>query len=577
MPDVRSAIEQRLAAAFDAVHAGADPVLRPSDRADLQANGALPLAKVLGRAPAEIARSVVEQLDIADLCDEVEVSGNGFINLTLSTRYLAERLGDLARDPRLGIEAVASPETIVVDYSAPNVAKEMHVGHLRTTVIGDALARMLTFLGHDVRRENHIGDWGTPFGMLIEHLVDLGEEEGASELSAGDLTGFYQQARASFDSDDGFADRSRRRVVLLQSGDDETLRLWRVLVAGSVRYFDAVYSKLGVQLTDDDIVGESYYNDMLAGVVEELEAKGLLVVHDGAMCVFPPGFENRNGDPLPLIVQKSDGGYGYASTDLAAIRHRVLDLGAQRMLYVVGAPQKQHFQMCFAVAAMAGWLTDETQAIHVSFGSVLGADGRMVATRTGGTVTLVGLLDEAVDRARAAIAGRRSADPNNEAGSDDDDVVAKMVGIGAVKYSDLSTDRGRDYVFDWDRMLAFEGNTGPYLQYAHARIRSIFRRGDVSVPAPAAPALRDPHERALGLALLRFPVALDDTLATYSPHKLCGYLFDVASAFTSFYENCRVLVDDEAQRTSRLILCDLSARVLSLGLSLLGIEAPERM
>ena len=305
------------------------------------------------------------------------MSGNGFINLTLSTGYLAVRLGDLAGDPRLGIEAVATPETIVVDYSAPNVAKEMHVGHLRTTVIGDALARMLTFLGHDVRRENHIGDWGTPFGMLIEHLVDLGEEEGASELSAGDLTGFYQQARASFDSDDGFADRSRRRVVLLQSGDDETFRLWRVLVAGSVRYFDTVYSKLGVQLTDDDIVGESYYNDMLAGVVEELEAKGLLVVHDGAKCVFPPGFANRNGDPLPLIVQKSDGGYGYASTDLAAIRHRVLDLGAKRMLYVVGAPQTQHFQMCFAVAAMAGWLTDEAQAIHVSFGSVLGADGRM--------------------------------------------------------------------------------------------------------------------------------------------------------------------------------------------------------
>lgn len=576
MPDVRSAIEQRLAAAFDAVHAGADPVLRPSDRADLQANGALPLAKVLGRSPAEIARSVVEELDIADLCDEVEVSGNGFINLTLSTGYLAVRLGDLAGDPRLGIEAVATPETIVVDYSAPNVAKEMHVGHLRTTVIGDALARMLTFLGHDVRRENHIGDWGTPFGMLIEHLVDLGEEEGASELSAGDLTGFYQQARASFDSDDGFADRSRRRVVLLQSGDDETFRLWRVLVAGSVRYFDTVYSKLGVQLTDDDIVGESYYNDMLAGVVEELEAKGLLVVHDGAKCVFPPGFANRNGDPLPLIVQKSDGGYGYASTDLAAIRHRVLDLGAKRMLYVVGAPQTQHFQMCFAVAAMAGWLTDEAQAIHVSFGNVLGADGRMVASRAGGTITLVGLLDEAVDRAREAIAGRRSADPNNDTGSDDDQ-IATMVGIGAVKYSDLSTDRGRDYVFDWDRMLAFEGNTGPYLQYAHARIRSIFRRGEVSVPAPAAPVLRDPHERALAIALLWLPVALDDTLATYSPHKLCSYLFEVASTFTSFYENCRVLVDDEAQRTSRLILCDLSARVLSLGLSLLGIEVPERM
>jgi arginyl-tRNA synthetase len=452
----------------------------------------------------------------------------------------------------------------------------MHVGHLRTTVIGDALARMLSFLGHDVRRENHIGDWGTPFGMLIEHLVDMGEEEGAQELSTGDLSGFYQQARASFDADPTFADRSRHRVVLLQSGDEETLRLWRVLVAESVRYFDVVYAKLGVGLTDEDIVGESFYNDMLPEVVDELDAKGLLVVHEGAKCVFPPGFANRDGDPLPLIVQKSDGGYGYASSDLAAIRHRVLDLGAKQMLYVVGAPQAQHFQMCFAVAAMAGWLTDDTQAVHVSFGNVLGADRRMLASRSGDAVKLVDLLDEAVDRARTAIESRRDAGPDNSTRSDDDE-VATMVGIGAVKYSDLSTDRGRDYVFDWDRMLAFEGNTGPYLQYAHARIRSIFRRGHVSVPEPAAPVLADPHERALGLVLLWFPVALEETLATYSPHKLCGYLFDVAQAFTAFYENCRVLVDDDKQRTSRLILCDLSARVLSLGLSLLGIEAPERM
>jgi arginyl-tRNA synthetase len=576
MPDVRRILEHRLALAFDAIHPGADPVLRPSDRADLQANGALALAKVLGRPPHEIARSVVEELDVADLCDEVEVSGNGFINLTFSSEFLADRLGALAADDRLGIDRVSDPETVLVDYSAPNVAKEMHVGHLRTTVIGDALARMLSFLGHDVRRENHIGDWGTPFGMLIEHLVDMGETEGAKELSTGDLSGFYQQARASFDADPGFADRSRHRVVLLQSGDEETLRLWRVLVGESVRYFDVVYDKLGVELTDDDIVGESYYNDMLAGVVDELDAKGLLVVDDGAKCVFPPGFENRNGDPLPLIVQKSDGGYGYASTDLAAIRHRVFDLGVKRMLYVVGAPQARHFQMCFAVAAMAGWLAEGIEAVHVSFGSVLGVDRRILASRASGAVKLVDLLDEAVDRAKSAMETRREADPS-KTGQGDDDEIARMVGIGAVKYSDLSTDRGRDYVFDWDRMLAFEGNTGPYLQYAHARIRSIFRRGEVAVPAPGAPVLADPHERALGLVLLWFPVALEETLATYSPHKLCGYLFDVASTFTDFYENCRVLVDDEHQRTSRLILCDLSARVLSLGLSLLGIEAPERM
>jgi arginyl-tRNA synthetase len=574
--DVRRLVEQRLSKAFDAVHPGADPVLRPSDRADLQANGALPLAKVLGRPPVDIARSVVDELDVADICDRVEVSGNGFINLTFATPFLAEALGVLAADERLGIRLAPQPETVVVDYSAPNVAKEMHVGHLRTTVIGDALARMLALLGHDVRRENHIGDWGTPFGMLIEHLIDTGEEAGAEELSTGDLTGFYQQARASFDADPAFADRSRHRVVLLQSGDEETLRLWRVLVGESVRYFDAVYAKLGVELTDDDIVGESFYNDMLPEVVDELDAKGLLVVDDGAKCVFPPGFTNRDGDPLPLIVQKSDGGYGYATSDLAAIRHRVRDLGAKRILYVVGAPQAQHFSMCFAVAKMAGWLTDDVAAVHVSFGNVLGADHRMLATRSGQSVKLVDLLDEAVVRAKQAMADRTAVDPNNATGIDDDQVAA-MVGIGAVKYSDLSTDRNRDYVFDWDRMLAFEGNTGPYLQYAHARIRSIFRRGEVPVPDPAAPVLDDPHERSLGLLLLSFPVALDDTLATYSPHKLCGYLFEVAQAFTAFYENCRVLVDDETQRTSRLILCDTSARVLSLGLSLLGIEAPERM
>jgi len=478
MDDVRSLVERRLAGAFDAVARGADPVVRPSERADLQANGALALAKELGRSPVEIARSVVEHLDVSDICDVVEVSGPGFINLTFSSSFLAERLGVLAADDRLGIEPSDRPQTVVVDYSAPNVAKEMHVGHLRTTVIGDALARMLSHLGDDVRRENHIGDWGTPFGMLIEHLVDLGEERAAEELSTGDLSGFYQQGRAAFDSDPEFAERSRRRVVLLQSGDEETLRLWRVLVGQSIRYFNVVYEKLGVELTDADIVGESFYNELLAEVVGELEDKGLLVVHDGAKCVFPPGFTNREGEPLPLIVQKSDGGYGYAATDLAAIRHRVRDLGATRILYVVGAPQAQHFQMCFAVATMAGWLTDEIEAVHVTFGNVLGADRRMLASRAGAAVKLVDLLDEAVDRARQAIESRRVLEPGEVAATDDDD-IARMVGIGAVKYSDLSTDRNRDYVFDWDRMLAFEGNTGPYLQYAHARIRSIFRGGKV--------------------------------------------------------------------------------------------------
>ena len=565
----------RLQSAFDDVAPGADPVLRTSERCDYQANGVMALAKSVGRPPREVAEEIAGRIDLQGVA-HIEVAGPGFLNLTLSAELLDGQLRALLSDERLGRALSHDPKRVVIDYSAPNVAKELHVGNLRSTVIGDALARMNRFAGNEVIARNHVGDWGTPFGMLIEHLVDLGEEVGAHELSTGDLTGFYQQARASFDADAAFADRSRHRVVLLQSGDEETLRLWRVLVGESIRYFDAVYTKLGVQLTDDDIVGESFYNDMLPEVVEELDQKGLLVVDDGAKCVFPPGFANREGDPLPLIVQKSDGGYGYATSDLAAIRHRVLDLGATRMLYVVGAPQAQHFQMCFAVATMAGWLTDGIEAVHVSFGNVLGTDHRMLASRSGGAVKLVDLLDEAVDRAKKALESRREVDPNHATATDDDQ-VAQMVGIGAVKYSDLSTDRGRDYVFDWDRMLAFEGNTGPYLQYAHARIRSIFRRGEVAVPAPAPPVLADPHERALGLALLWFPVAIDETLDTYSPHKLCGYLFEVAQAFTAFYENCRVLVDDERQRTSRLILCDLSARVLSLGLSLLGIEAPERM
>ena len=509
-----------------------------------------------------------------DLCERVEISGPGFLNLTLSTSFIAEEVGRLVSDERLGIEPAGSPETVVVDYSGPNVAKEMHVGHLRTTVIGDSLCRTLALVGHVVVRENHIGDWGTPFGMLIEHLVDLGEEKGAHELSVGDLDGFYQQARVSFDADEAFRERSRRRVVLLQSGDRETLRLWRVLVGESVRYFDEVYAKLGVLLDDSDIVGESFYNDMLPDVVAELDRLGLLVLDAGARCVFPPGFANREGEPLPLIVQKSDGGYGYAATDLAALRDRVDRLGADRILYVVGAPQSQHLQMCFAVARMAGWLRHDDQAVHVSFGNVLGPDRKLFRTRSGFRVKLVDLLDEGVERAATALAQRTSGLEPAER-----DEVARVLGIGAVKYADLSTERTRDYVFDWDRMLAFEGNTGPYLQYAHARIRSIFRRGDVEVPEPGAPpTLGEAHERALALTLLGFDRAVQESLATYSPSKLAAYLFELATCFTTFYENCPVLrAPDDETRRSRLVLSELTARVLARGLGALGIAAPDHM
>ncbi|HXQ76133.1 MAG TPA: arginine--tRNA ligase [Acidimicrobiales bacterium] len=572
MVPTKTALEIRLQSAFDSVERGADPVLRPSDHADFQANGALALAKRLGRNPREVAEEIVGAATLDDLCRTVEVSGPGFINLTLSASFIADQLVSLSADPRLGVPAVPT-ETVVVDYSSPNVAKEMHVGHLRGTVIGDALCRILTFVGHDVRRENHIGDWGTPFGMLIEHLVDMGEEKAVKELSVGDLDAFYRQARASFDADEAFGERSRHRVVLLQSGDTETLRLWKILVAESVRYFDEVYSKLGVLLTDDDIVGESFYNPMLPDVVADLDALGLLVESDGARCVFPPGFTNRDGDPLPLIVQKSDGGFGYAASDLAAIRDRVTRVGATRILYVVGAPQAQHLEMCFAAAALAGWLPATVHATHVSFGSVLDADRKMFKTRSGERVQLVDLIDEAVERAGAAVAEKN---PDLDVASRA--AVAQMLGVGAIKYADLSTERTRDYLFDWERMLAFEGNTAPYLQYAHARIRSIFRRA-AAVPAPGSPpVLAEPAERALALSLLGFADAVAGSLASWSPSRLCTYLYDLAATFTGFYETCPVLkAPTEELRLSRLGLSDLTARVLAQGLGLLGITAPDQM
>jgi arginyl-tRNA synthetase len=577
MAGTRRLLEDRLRVAFATVSPGADPVLRESDRADFQANGVLALAKKLGRPPRRMAEEILAAVRLDDVCDAVEVSGPGFLNLTLSTEYLSGQVAALLADPRLGVESTDEPRRVVVDYSAPNVAKEMHVGHLRTTIIGDALVRLLDFEGHDVVRENHIGDWGTPFGMLIEHLVDVGEEKAVHELSLGELGEFYRRARQSFDSDERFAERSRRRVVLLQEGEPETVRLWRVLVSESVRYFDDVYGKLGVLLADEDIVGESFYNPMLPDVVTDLERLGLLVEHEGARCVFPPGFTNREGDPLPLIVQKSDGGFGYAATDLAAIRDRVDRLGVSLLLYVVGAPQAQHFAMVFAVARMAGWLPEGTEAVHVAFGNVLGADHKLLRSRSGDNVKLVELLDEAVERGRTAVASRDPSLDEREL-----NVLGNQLGIGAVKYADLSTERHRDYVFDWDRMLAFEGNTGPYLQYAHARICSIFRRAerdlDATAGGAAPPRLEVPEERELARRLTSFDEAVGTAVETQSPSRLTGYLYELATVFTTFYEQCPVLrAPDDATRESRLALCAGTARVLACGLGLLGIAAPEHM
>jgi arginyl-tRNA synthetase len=530
------------------------------------------LAKQLGRPPRDVAAEVIEHLNLEGMAS-VEIAGPGFLNLRLATSFLDSQLRAMLADSRLGLGVHHPSNKVVIDYSAPNVAKEMHVGHLRSTVIGDALARMNRFSGNEVVARNHVGDWGTPFGMLIEHLVDLGEDEAMASLSIGDLDSFYRSARSKFDADDSFKERSRARVVALQAGDAETRRLWNILVDESVAYFAEVYTKLDITLSPADVVGESYYNDMLDDVVSDLDAKGLLVESGGALCVFPPGFTNRDGEPLPLIVQKSDEGYGYAATDLAAVRDRVDNVRADELLYVVGAPQAQHFEMIFAVARLAGWLPERVRCEHVVFGNVLGPDRKMFKTRSGETVKLVGLLDEATERAFVALEGRAS-----DLSVEEKHHLATQIARAAVKYADLSTERQRDYIFDLDRMIAFEGDTGPYLQYAHARIRSIFRRLGAPWDAKGAYFVLDAtQEHDLALGLLAFPEAFASALAGLQPHRLCVYLFDLAQRFTSFYDACPVLSVEGALRQERLALCDLTSRTLSLGLSLLGIEAPDQM
>lgn len=577
MADPVLTVAELLRPTFTHIAGGADsdPVVRRSDRADAQVNGSLALAKVLGKTPREVAQMVLDAANLSDVCSATEIAGPGFINITFASEFLARELAAAAADSRLGVRNAPTSKKVVIDYSAPNVAKEMHVGHLRSTVIGDALVRMLEFVGHSVVRENHIGDWGTPFGMLIEHLIDLGETEAANELSVGDLDSFYRQARTKFDSNDKFKERARARVVLLQGGDEETLRMWKLLVAESTRYFDRVYQTLGVLLTADDLMGESVYNPLLAPVVDRLRTKGLLVTSDGAEVVFPEGFVNRENEPLPLIIRKTDGGYNYATSDLACVIDRVERIGAQVVLYVVGAPQAQHLEMVAVVSRMAGWVPEGTELTHVAFGNVLGADRKILKSRSGEVVKLDALLTESVERAAVAVKEKNAELPAAQQAE-----VARQIGIGAVKYADLSTDRIKDYVFDWERMLAFEGNTSPYLQYAHARICSIFRKAGIDRAAvrTLTPTLDHAAERALALRLLQFDTAVWDTLEKYSPHRLCTYLYELASEFSAFYEHCPVLrADSEAQKMSRLALCDFTARVMEQGLSLLGIESPEQM
>ena len=528
------------------------------------------LSKVLRKAPNIIADKILETLGSTTegICQVSSI--NGFVNFSADPDWLSDLLQEALIDDRLRVLTEKS-RVIVIDYSSPNVAKHMHVGHLRSTVIGDALNRMLTHKGHRVVPENHIGDWGTPFGMLIEHLIDMKIDTDSQNL---DLSTFYLDARAKFDSDSEFASRSRARVVRMQASEPETIELWQMLVDRSLIHFNEVYQRMGVLLTNDDIAGESKYESTLPGIVDKLAERGLLEESDGAKVVYLDGWKNREGEPLPLIIQKADGGYNYATSDLACILDRIENVGSRDMLYIVGAEQAQHFAMVFEVARSAGFMDEGVNAIHVPFGLVMGADGKKLASRTGGAVHLNDLLIEAVERADTIVAEKNPYLPKEERAE-----VAKMLGIGAIKYADLSTDRSNNYTFEWEKMLSFDGNTAPYLQYAHARICSIFSKDEIDRNSTRDAEIILAHEREIVLAraLIGYPEALDSACSSHSPHKLATQLHIIAQAFGSFYEVCPVLNAEDRTKISRLALCDLTARTLQTGLKLLGIDSPQRM
>ncbi|CAL9576095.1 Arginine--tRNA ligase [Actinosynnema sp. ALI-1.44] len=582
VPSFAAALHQRVVAAITAAVpevAAIDPKLQRSDRADWQSNGVLGLAKQVRTNPRALAEKVVAALPPDDVIAACEVSGPGFINVIIRDEEILRHAAARLEDPRLGVPVTAEPGVTVIDYSQPNIAKEMHVGHLRSTIIGDAIVRLLGFLGEKVIRNNHLGDWGTQFGMLIQDLLErpellAGQADEPDQPSMSRLNHLYRSARQRFDGDPEFADRARKRVVALQSGDPDTMRLWQDIVDESKRYFEAVYAQLDVLLVDEDAVGESFYNAFLADVCEELEKSGVAVRSDGALCVFFDDIKGPDGTLTPLIIQKSDGGYGYGTTDLAAIRYRVNVLNADRILYVVDSRQALHFKMVFETARRAGWLPDGVTALHLPFGTVLGPDGKPFKTRSGDTVRLMDLLEDAVERAGAVVRGKSPELSSTELAE-----RARQVGIGAVKYADLSTSRTRDYLFDVDRMVSLTGDTGVYLQYAYARIQSILRRAEgLEVGAePGAGPLEQP-ERALGLLLDEFADTLDVVAETYEPHRLCGYLSSLATAFTTFYERCPVLkAADPKVMANRLLLCRLTAATLRQGMDLLGIVTPEQL
>ncbi|MBE4736825.1 MULTISPECIES: arginine--tRNA ligase [Streptomyces] len=585
-----ASVNARLAAALASALPdadGVDPLLRRSDRADYQANGILALAKKAKANPRELATQVVARVESGELIGDIEVSGPGFLNITLTDGAITENLAARYADDtgRLGVPTAEHPGTTVIDYAQPNVAKEMHVGHLRSAVIGDAVVQILEFTGENVIRRHHIGDWGTQFGMLIqyldEHPHELDHREGedlqkSGEQAMSNLDRLYKTARKLFDSDEEFKTRARRRVVDLQAGDPHTLATWQKFVDESKIYFFSVFEKLDMEIRDADIVGESGYNDMLAETCRLLEEQGVAVRSEGALCVFFEDVKGPDGNPVPLIVQKSDGGYGYAATDLSAIRDRVFNLKANSLLYVVDARQSLHFKMVFETARRAGWLNDEdVKAFQLAFGTVLGKDGKPFKTREGETVRLVDLLDEAIDRATTVV--REKAE---KVGLTEQEIVenGRYVGVGAVKYADLSTSAVRDYKFDLDQMVSLNGDTSVYLQYAYARIQSILRKAGEARPTAHPELELAPAERALGLHLDHFGETLAEVAESYEPHKLAAYLFKLATLLTTFYDQCLVLkADTPAQMENRLFLIDLTARTLHRGMSLLGIRTPDKL
>lgn len=578
---LKQLFSEALVAAFGADYADVDPMLVPASNpkfGDFQSNLAMSLTKRVGQPPRAIAEQLVQKLNLAEICQPATIAGPGFINLSLKPEYLEAQLQKIQTDARLGIEPVAQPQRVIVDFSSPNIAKEMHVGHLRSTIIGDCIARILEFQGHDVVRLNHVGDWGTQFGMLITYLREAAPDAliTADAIDLGDLVAFYKRAKQRFDEDEAFQEASRQEVVKLQSGADDTRKAWKLLCDQSRREFQVIYDLLDICITER---GESFYNPLLPAVVEDLEKTGLLVEDNGAKCVFLEGFSNKDGNPLPLIVQKSDGGYNYATTDLAAVRYRITQDGANQIVYVTDAGQANHFAQVFQVARRAGWLPEEIKITHVPFGLVQGEDGKKLKTRSGETVRLRDLLDEAIDRSRSDLETRLQTEGREETPAFIAQ-VAEKVGIGAVKYADLSQNRTSNYIFSYDKMLSLQGNTAPYMLYAYVRVQGISRKGQIDfghLGATAGVILREETELALAKHILQLDEIVDQVGQDFLPNRLCQYLFELSQKFNQFYDRCPVLQAEEPLRTSRLILCDITARTLKLGLSLLGIQVLERM